>query len=471
MKEDFEDIFHDEENSELVNRYEEMLEKNTKYFFDVFEFESIIDFYIDSNKANNALNVVKFASQQHPYSLNIQLKKAQVLVDKGNSNQALKVIEQVERIESSNSDVYLLKGSTFNAMGRYSEAERAFDTAIIYSYDDKIDIIHTIAQSFEQIGKYKTALRYLLQAYKLDSKNIMLLYDIGYCYEKLGQINKSIEYYKQYIDKEPFSENAWYNLGVLYNKFDKFTEAIDAFEYAIAINPEFSVAYFNIANAYSNNEDYHKAIINYKEYQNFDGNTVEVLTYIGDCYESLKEFDVSLKYYDSAIEEDIYFGDAYFGKANVMFQLEKFEMAAAEIEKAVSIDDINAEYFYLQGNIYKELNKKQKAINAFKKANDLNPEEQDFVFSLSESYVNLKKFDRAIKLLTEFLKDNTVNALAYYRLAACYFLNKDEKKALEIFEKGLNINPKTYLEIIIFYPEAIENNSVNELLDKYHFDK
>ena len=91
-------------------------------------------------------------------------------------------------------------------------------------------------------------------------------------------------------------------------------------------------------------------------------------------------------------------------------------------EKAVSIDELNAEYFYLQGNIYKELHKEQKAINAFKKANDLNPEEQDFVFSLSESYVNLKKFDRAIKILSEFLKDNTGNALAYYRLAACYFL-------------------------------------------------
>jgi predicted Zn-dependent protease len=288
MKEDFEDIFHEEEYSELVNRYEEMLKNNTKYFFDVIEFESIIDYYIDSNKANNALNAVKFASQQHPYSLNIQLKKAQVLVDKGHASQALQVIEQIERIESSNSDVYLLKGSTLNVMGRYSEAERAFDTAIIYSYDDKVDVIHTIAQSFEQIGRYKTALKYLHQAYKMDSKNIMLLYDIGYCYEKLGQINKSIEFYKQFLDKDPFAENAWYNLGVLYNKSDKYTNAIEAYEFALAINPEFSVAYFNLANAYSNNEDFHNAIISYKEYLKFDGKSVEILTFIGDCYESLK---------------------------------------------------------------------------------------------------------------------------------------------------------------------------------------
>ncbi len=471
MKEDFENIFHNEEYSELVNRYEEMLKNNTKYFFDVIEFESIIDYYIDINKANNALNAVKFASQQHPYSLNIQLKKAQVLVDKGHAPQALQVIEQIERIESSNTDVYLLKGSTLNIMGRYSEAEKAFDTAVIYSYDDKVDVIYTIAQSFEQIGRYKTALKYLHQAYKMDSKNIMLLYDIGYCYEKLGQINKSIEFYKQYLDKEPFSENAWYNLGILYNKWDKYTNAIEAYEFALAINPEFSVAYFNLANAYSNNEDFHNAILNYKEYLKFDGKSVEILTFIGDCYESLKEFDIALKYYDEALNEDDYFADAFFGKANIMFRLEKYELALPFIERAVAIDDINAEYYYMLGNISNELNNDQKTLSAFKKANDLDPEELDFIFSLSEAYVNVNKVDSAIRLLTESLKDNSGNALIYFRIAGCYFLLRNENKALETFEKGLKVNPKAYLEIVVFYPKAVENNSVNKLLNNYYFDK
>jgi len=215
MKEEFEEIFHDEESNDLVNRYEEMLKSNRKYFFDVFEFESIIDYYIDTDKTNNALNVVKFASQQHPNSVNLQLKEAQVLIDKGLAGQALKVIEHVEFIESSNSDVYLIKGSALNILGKYSDAERAFDHAIEFTYDDKVEVMHTIAQSFDQIGRYKTALKYLLAAYDLENSNVAVLYDIGYCYEKLGQINRSIEYYNQYLDREPFSENGWYNLGIL----------------------------------------------------------------------------------------------------------------------------------------------------------------------------------------------------------------------------------------------------------------
>ncbi len=471
MKEEFEEIFHDEESNELVNRYEEMLKSNKQYFFDVFEFETIIDYYIDINKANYALNVVKFASQQHPNSINIQLKEAQVLIDKGLAAQALKLIDQLQKIESSNSDVYLIKGSALNVLGKYTEAEKAFDIAINFTFEDKVDVIHSVAQSFDQIGRYKTSLKYLLEAYYIDRSNIVLLYDIGYCYEKLGQIEKSIDYYIQYLDREPFSENAWYNLGILYNKNENYEKAIDAYEFALAINPEFSVAYFNLANAHSNNEDYHKAIINYKEYLKIDDSSVEVLTFIGDCYESLNEYDLAINYYDQAISKDKYYADALFGKANIMLALDKADLALTYIERAILIDEVNADYYYILGNILNQIDQKEKALNAFKKAYSINPDELDFILALAEALINDNKISDAILLLNESIKDNADNAIIYYQLSACYFLASEKDKALKCFESGLKINPKKYMEIILFYPDALENNDINNLLDVYYFNK
>jgi tetratricopeptide (TPR) repeat protein len=471
MKEEFEEIFHDEESNELVSRYEEMLKSNRKYFFDVFEFESIIDYYIDTNKANNALSVVKFAAQQHPNSLNLQLKEAQVLIDKGLAAQALKVITQVEIIESTNSDVFLIKGSALNVLGKYSDAEKAFDQAIEYTYEDQVDVIHTIAQSFDQIGRYKTALKYLLEAYKLDDTNIMILYDIGYCYEKLGQINRSIEFYNQYLDREPFSENAWYNLGIIYNKNEMYDKAVEAYEFALAINPDFSVAYFNLANSLSNKEEYHKAIINYKEYLKFDDSSVEVITFIGDCYENLGEYDLALKYYDEAIAKDQYYSDSLYGKANVMVNLDKPENALKYVEDAIVIDEINPDYYYLLGNILTQLDRETEALVAYKKAYGLDPDELDYILSLTESYVNQSRVNDAIELLTDALKDLSDNAILYYQLSACYFLVGETKKALKTFESGLKINPRKYMEIVLFYPNALENKAINKLLDEYYFNK
>jgi len=473
MKEEFEEIFHDEESNELVNRYEEMLKSNTQYFFDVFEFESIIDYYIDTNKSNNALNAVKFAAKQHPNSVNLQLKKAQVLIDKGLASQALKVIEQVEYIESSNSDVYLIKGSALNVLGKYSDAEKAFDIAINFTFEDKVDVIHTVAQSFDQIGRYKTALKYLLAAYKLDDTNIMLLYDIGYCYEKMGQINRSIEYYHQYLDREPFSENAWYNLGILFNKSEQYEKAIEAYEFALAINPEFSVAYFNLANAFSNNDDFHKAILNYKEYLKFDNSSVEVITFIGDCYDNLAEFDLALKYYDKAIGMDQYYADALFGKANVMINIDKPQEALQLMEEAVVIDEINSDYYFLLGNILNQLNRREDALDAFKKAHGIDPDEIDYIIAIIEIYVNQSKIKDAIDLLTKSIKESesSEKAVLYYHLAACYFVKGDNKKALVNFEKGLKISPRKYMEIALFYHDALTNDDVNKLLNEHYFNK
>ena len=467
MKEEFEDIFPNEEYSELVNRYEEMLKRKTKYFFDVSEFENIIDYYIDSNKANNALDVVKYATQQHPDSLSIQLKKAQIFIDKGMASRALKIIEDIESIEYTNSDVFLIKGNALNIIGHYTEAQKAFDNAIELTIDDKADVIHSVAQSFEQKKQYETALKYLHLAFDIDPSNIILLYDIGYCLERMEQIDKSINHYKVYLNKEPFSENGWYNLGILYNKNDQLDEAIDAYEYALAINPDFSVAYFNMANTYCRKEDYHKAILSYKEYLRFD-KSVEILTYIGDCYDNLKEYDIALKYYDDAINEDPFYTESIYGKANVMYRIGKSAQALSIIERAIQVNDRNPEYHYLQGNIYTDLEKDDLSVDAYKKAYDLAPEELDFVVALSEAFIRTEQYLESIQTLIEYSKDYAGNAIVYFRLAGCYLKTQNTPKALEVFEKALIQDPRKYDEVVNLFPDIVKNKSMVRLLNKYY---
>jgi tetratricopeptide (TPR) repeat protein len=467
MKEEFEDIFQNEEYDELLNRWEDMLKNKKKYFFDVFEFENIIDYYIDTDKANNALKAISLASEQHPSSIIIQLKKAQVLIDKGQSSQALKIIEQLERIESSNIDVYLVKGAALNALNRYSEAERAFDMAVGFSFDEKVDVLQTVANGFEEIGKYQVSLKYLLEAFRMEPGNLLLLFDIGYCYEKLGQIKMSIDYYLRYLDKEPFSENAWYNLGILYTKAEMFEKAVEAYEFALAINPEFSLAYFNLANAYSNNDQFLKAIENYKEYLTYDGDSVEVLTYIGDCYESLKEFDLAFQYYEDALKLDDLFSDAYFGKANVKYQQNDFIEALTYIKKAIKIDDLNAEYHFLIGSIYSELKNEELACESFEKAYNIEASEIDFVLAFNEALVKTKDFIKAKDILLNYLKDHKTDALVYYRLAGCFLWLNENEKAVDAFENGLRINSSIHEEINHIFPDALSNTAFGKLVESY----
>jgi len=66
MEEDLIDYSFDEETLEAVKKFERMNKNNERCFFDVIEFESIIDYYIDSNNSSKAIEVADLAAAQHP---------------------------------------------------------------------------------------------------------------------------------------------------------------------------------------------------------------------------------------------------------------------------------------------------------------------------------------------------------------------------------------------------------------------
>src|SRR5205809_6328318 len=97
MEEELDNSF--EEQNEIkhsIERYEEMLRNEDAYFFDVDAFVNIIDYYIEKNDAVKALQVVHFATQQHPGSVEFLLRKAQLLAMISKYEQALLILEQAE---------------------------------------------------------------------------------------------------------------------------------------------------------------------------------------------------------------------------------------------------------------------------------------------------------------------------------------------------------------------------------------
>ncbi|UCG26995.1 MAG: tetratricopeptide repeat protein, partial [Bacteroidales bacterium] len=218
MNDDREHFHEEEEILETVRRYESMKKKKARFFFDVYEFENIIDYYIDSNKANSAFEAAKLASEQHPSSIAIQLKKAQVLVDKGEPFQSLQILEKLEALESFNYEIFAMKGTALSLMGDIEGAQRSYDQALELNPDNREELLLEISQAFEHLGHFREAIRYLNLAEESDPENADVIYEIAFCYNKLNNLDRSIEYYKRYLDVEPYADNIWYNLGIVYNK-------------------------------------------------------------------------------------------------------------------------------------------------------------------------------------------------------------------------------------------------------------
>src|SRR5687768_4024456 len=105
------DHFNEPENINAhIRKFEEMLKHDKQYFFDVDDFEGMVDYYIEGNNPNKALEVIDFATSQHPYSSVFLLRKAQLLSAINKPQKALEILSRVEAIEPANIEVYISKG-------------------------------------------------------------------------------------------------------------------------------------------------------------------------------------------------------------------------------------------------------------------------------------------------------------------------------------------------------------------------
>ena len=86
----------DGELEEILGRFENMLRQVENLFFDVYEFERIIDHYLDTNHFSKAIDTVQYGKSQHPGSITLQIKEAQVYAEKGDSFKALGMVDQLK---------------------------------------------------------------------------------------------------------------------------------------------------------------------------------------------------------------------------------------------------------------------------------------------------------------------------------------------------------------------------------------
>ena len=113
----------------LIERYEKMLEGEFQSFFDSYEFEDIVEYYIDNGQLGEAMASMELAYEQYPYSASFLIKKAQILTILERLNEAETTLETAQSLEPSNVDLYIAKGSILSKRKKHHEALKQFHKA------------------------------------------------------------------------------------------------------------------------------------------------------------------------------------------------------------------------------------------------------------------------------------------------------------------------------------------------------
>jgi tetratricopeptide (TPR) repeat protein len=467
MSEERDWFFEEEELLSAVDRFEEMLRDCTNKFFDVHELEGIINFYIDRNNFTKAATAAEYGYKLFPGSTIIQLKIAQLLLDRGKLNESMSILNRLEQIEGSNYEVFILKGTAFNMLGKTSEAQIQFDKAVSLTEENKNEVLYNIGLTFEERQEYATAIEYFKKAFELDNKNIIILYDLAYCFEKANQLYDSIQYYEKYLDEDPFSDNAWFNLGTIYSRVGEIDKALEAFDYALTINENFGSALFNKGNILSNIEKYDLALSCYLDFIKLEENNVLALCYIGECYEKLKNYDQAEYFFQKAVSLDPNSADAWYGRGIVKMHIGSLEESQLYLTTALDINEDNTEYLYALGLVHLKKNELEVSSGIFRKVVDLDPTDYEAWLYYSEVAFIKGEIKRAIDILLVAYDLNFENPYINIRLASYNLLLGNNKKGLQFIEKALQAEPDIIDELFEFYPEAAHNKQIQTIINQF----
>ncbi|MDH4262191.1 MAG: tetratricopeptide repeat protein [Spirochaetia bacterium] len=159
-----------------------------------------------------------------------------------------------------------------------------------------------------------------------------------------------------------------------------------------------------------------------------------------------------------------YYNDYDYDKAIVYF--EKYLKVAGEEE--VSLTHL--------GKIYLNLKNNEKALSYFQRADKLHPKNIDTLTSIAEIYLTNKDDNSAIKILESIEDLDPVNERALFTLAEIYNIKKDKRKSMVYYKKlsmatlknsaNIRLLNKSYTNIAHYYYDIQDYEKALEYYEK-----
>ncbi len=467
MEEDKFGFSYEEDIKQVVQKFESMKRNNENYFFDVIEFETIIDYYIECNNSLKAFEAALLASEQHPNSVSIQLRKARVLIDKGRAMEALKILRKLENIEPGNHEIYIAKGTALGMLGDIQGARKMFDYSLTLDSDDTENILFSITSVLQNLNYYDHLIPYLIRLTEMEPEFFAHLYDLAYAYEKTGDLTNSVKYYLRYLEEEPFSDSAWYNLGIIYNNLEEFEKAIEAYDYALAINSQNQFALFNKGNILCYMERYQEAIPVYHEYLEHEPENAEALTFLAESYEKTNEVELARKYFQEAIEIDPEYAFPWLGLGVLAMNTGNPDDGLIYLRKAIRLDDENPENWYLLGKAHYSKGEKKAALRCYREALKLDAYYNEVWSDLGRIVIKEGFEFRAIPYLEKASKVIGEVPGINYILAAAWLKSGNAEKTFSYLTLALEADKDLFRMFSELFPAGKLSRKVKRLLGSH----
>lgn len=456
----------DNDNNLSLARFESMLKTNKVLFFDSEEFEDIILHYLDSGKVNLANKALKLALEQHPTSVGIKIVEVELLIFQNKLEAADRILDELERLEPQNDEVYIQRANIFSKKGNHTEAINALNKALNVS-EDPVDIYSILGMEYLFIDDVEKAKQSFILSLENDGEDQSTLYNIIYCFDFLNENEEAISYLNTFIDQYPYSEIAWHQLGRQYYILRNYEKAVWAFNYATLIDEYFLGAYLEKGKALEKLNRFQEAIDNYMITLELDAPSAYVLLHIGICYENLNNFPLAIQYYKKTVHEDPMLDKGWIALTDIYIKEGEYDKALITLMKAINLDEFDERYWIRYAVLNKNLLQFKEAEAGYRKATELGQTIVDYWIDWADVLYLLGEYQTAIDKLLQIDQKTPNTPEIYYRLSAFFWANNDQKESVEWLKRGLSLDPEKVTLLSNLFPQQWENSTLQNIVNNF----
>lgn len=474
----------EKDKDRAIEKYELALNKNKDFIPAMMKLGSI---YYSKKKYAKAQKYFRKAHELEPENdvykqyfeatvVAYNSKKGKELIDAKKYEEAIPVYKELYDMDPRNYEVVVQLANLYYLRGSYEEAI-SFLLKHERIKENPLELYQLLGMSYGRQKEYEKALQYYKEAIRINPKDATIYYKIAKVYHIQESYDNAEKNYKKSLEYKPKNKDAHYDFGLMLIKRWKYAEALVEMKEAKSqgkkdgkidkyIKDLKLLVLVNEGDGFYDKEDYKKAVDRYEDALKIE-ELPKIYVNLGNSYIKLEKYSDAVSQFKKAIEKDKDLIPAYFSMGIAYKKMGKTKQAEDIYLKAQNRLKGDPEINYKIGLAFEESKDFDTAAEYYKKALNSSMDKTEVKKAISRAYYragiknyNNDKMEDARKYLRQsvqafpqnedadnlllkvdaMLETGKINTLI--EKADKYFNNRQFEKALSLYEKIIEIDPK-----------------------------
>ena len=399
------------------------------------------------NQSKEAISWVKKSIHSDPTFIRSYIILADYQSARFDYVNAIETLKGALRVNPRHHGVYrgfaLVELRRRNYQGVIRFAKKALDL-----YDTDIESLLILSKSLYEQGNPEEAFQYIQQALELDSSNQEVHITFSHILAALQGTNASIDYLNFLISR--YGKTDYMRaLGDLLTREERNREAKEYYFEALNENPKDKKALIALAKILQSEKNYDKARDYLLEAAILDPSDAEPLFLTGQLYLESGRNEQALKQFERVIVVNPHFPLAHYFAGRALLAFGRLDQALDMAKKERLINPDIPESFLLAAETYYKKEQYNSCTEEYKMVLTKGLKTADIFIKMARCYRLLGNLDSALTMLTEAERLESGNFNIYKELGALYHIRGAYIKAVESYQKYLQLNPQAKDKIFI----------------------